>query len=347
MTMPRKVEFPTYETLLTEAIRSLAVDSGTVSSPAPIGTNVLSDETKNWATDVHRNRLVKIVRGAGAGQIAVVDHNTAKSLLIKQSWTVALDTTSVYVILDMDLAQILRDVFGGGSDISAANPLQVFDPKVFDVLNMATRPAIHLYEGWQDELGIDFTVWTVTNPATGVAWARGADGADLMASSIPNANETARLRSNQRWVAAPTLYGTNKILRRLILEFEMQLANVANMDNTLCFFGLTPAIGNDRSSNNIIGFALLADVLQTLTDLGGVETVNTGFGETLTNKNKLRIEVLLNTVRFYLNETLLATHITNLADLPMYLNFFVDTEAGGAATIKVGVTRAWFEDIVR
>lgn len=118
MTIPERVEFPTYETLLTEAIRSLAIDSGTVTTPAPVGTNVLQDITKSWAAKVHKNRLVKIIRGAGAGQTAIVESNIAKSLVIKGSWAVALDTTSVYVILNADLMQMLRDVFGGGSDIS-------------------------------------------------------------------------------------------------------------------------------------------------------------------------------------------------------------------------------------
>jgi len=120
-----EIRLPTYETLLTEAIRSLAVDSGVVTSPATVGTNVLHDDTKNWAAGAHKNRLVKIIRGSGAGQMAVIESNTARSLVIKGSWAVSLDTTSVYVILSADFAQILRDVFGGGSDISAANPLPV------------------------------------------------------------------------------------------------------------------------------------------------------------------------------------------------------------------------------
>jgi len=128
--MVEEIKLPTYEALLTEAIRSLAVDSGTVTSSAAAGTNILHDGTKNWAADVHKNRLVKIIRGAGAGQLAVIEGNTAKALVIKGSWAIALDTTSVYVILDKDLEQMLRDVFGGGSNISAANPLEVHDPKV-------------------------------------------------------------------------------------------------------------------------------------------------------------------------------------------------------------------------
>lgn len=119
MTMER-VEFPTYETLLTEAIRSLAVDSGTVTTRAPVGTNILQDTTKSWAADVHKNRLVKIIRGFGAGQTAVVESNTTKSLVIKGSWVAALDTTSVYQILDdpkviteRAISKTIRDITPG------------------------------------------------------------------------------------------------------------------------------------------------------------------------------------------------------------------------------------------
>lgn len=126
----REIPLPTYEALLTEAIRSLAIDSGVVTGTVLVGGNALPDNTKNWATNIHTNRLVKIIRGAGAGQQGVIASNSAQVLIIKQAWAAPLDPSSVYVILDKDLAQILRDVFGGGSDISATNPLEVHDPKV-------------------------------------------------------------------------------------------------------------------------------------------------------------------------------------------------------------------------
>lgn len=98
--MTEEIRLPTYETLLTEAIRSLAVDSGTVTSRVSTGGNVLQDDTKNWPDDVHKNRLVKIIRGSGAGQTAVIEGNSTKSLVIKGSWRIGLNTTSVYVILE-------------------------------------------------------------------------------------------------------------------------------------------------------------------------------------------------------------------------------------------------------
>ena len=201
-------------------------------------------------------------------------------------------------------------------------------------------------ETWQDELGIDFTIWTTTDPATGAAWARGAGAgvmaAFLAASAAPNANETARLRSNQRWQAVPILIvNNNTITKRLRFEFEMTLANLANLDNTLCIFGLTPGIADNRASNDIIGFALVGagNALQTVTDVGGVEEVNTGFGENLAQVNKCKIDVYEDHVKFYLNEVMIADHIVSLPDQAMYINFFYDTNAGGAATPQVAITR--------
>ena len=219
--------------------------------------------------------------------------------------------------------------------------------RVVSILNMASRPSLYLYEGWQDEAGIDNTVWTVTDPATGNPWSRGVAAIYVRAICQPFANETCRLRSNQRWLAAPTVYGKDTILRRLTLEFEMKLADVANMDNTKCFFGLNPLADGDRGSNSIIGWSLAADVLQSITDNGGAETVNTGFGETLTDWNKLKIDIYEGHVKFFINEVEVADHTTNLPSLAMWLNFFVDTEGAALATIELGIIRAWTEDIAR
>ena len=96
--MADRVQLPGHETLLAEARFSSGVDGGRVTSPARAGTNVLRDTTKSWAQDVHRNRLVKIIGGAGAGQMAVVAGNTAQSLVIKQTWHVALDASSLEAV---------------------------------------------------------------------------------------------------------------------------------------------------------------------------------------------------------------------------------------------------------
>ena len=216
------------------------------------------------------------------------------------------------------------------------------------------RPSISLYEGWQDEAGIDITAWAITNPGAGVPWARGAFGESLMASSSPAANMNARLRSLQRWIVSPDNYGTNKIIRRFTLEFEATFANVANFDNANFFLGLTPLVGDTRANMNILGWTLVGagNDLQTLGDAGGAERFFTGFGENLVLINKFRIEVFrfappgVGYSRWYLNDVLVATHVdNNPSNQPMYLNFYAPTGAGGAATIRLGIVRAWTEDI--
>jgi len=84
-------------------VPTVAVESGRVTSPAAKGTNILYDSTKRWATNVHRNRVVRITAGAGAGQVAVIERNTSNALVIKTSWAAALDTTSTYEIYGADI----------------------------------------------------------------------------------------------------------------------------------------------------------------------------------------------------------------------------------------------------
>jgi hypothetical protein len=43
-----KLFVPTYDAVLTEAVKNLAVDSGIVSSSVFTGGNTLDDKTKNW-----------------------------------------------------------------------------------------------------------------------------------------------------------------------------------------------------------------------------------------------------------------------------------------------------------
>lgn len=142
---------------------------------------------------------------------------------------------------------------------------------------MLARPRRELYEGWIDDAGPDLTVWTLTDPAIGAAWSRGASGAYLRATAAPNANEVARLVSDQQYIAAPGVFSTNTILKRLIVEFELKLTNLANIDRSESFFGLTTDTGHDRSDNNIIGWDLQGAALAFTS--GSTEFT---IGETLT-----------------------------------------------------------------
>lgn len=93
------------------------VDTGRVTTPAPVGTNILNDNTKIWAANVHKNRLVRIISGPGVGQTVLIESNSASALVIKGTWVTAVGTTSEYVILGVNIAQVLRDVLGAGSNV--------------------------------------------------------------------------------------------------------------------------------------------------------------------------------------------------------------------------------------
>jgi len=224
------------------------------------------------------------------------------------------------------------------------------------LLGQVSRPTMELYEGWQDELGIDFTLWTPTHPAT--PWSRGAGAGVAAASLVATAplliNEVARLVGNQRWPVMPDLAGTNTILRATEFEFELTLSDVTQLVPGTCFFGFTPNQADDRGNPNIIGFGLVGAAptqeLETVTDLAGLETVNSGFGVNLANLNKFRIRAVqlagVSIVQFYLNEVLLASHITNLPDLPMYPNWYLDTTLLGACTPQLGIVRIFTKDFL-
>jgi len=218
---------------------------------------------------------------------------------------------------------------------------------IMNLMAQVSRPTNGFLETWQDETGLFAPVWSDTNPATGTAWTKGVSGAWTRVYCAPNASENGRLRTVERIAIDQAGWNTNRINRRLVIETELQLGSVANIDNTAFFIGFMTGTADTRASNNIIGWALTGDALQSVTDNAGTETVNTGFGETLTNINKLRIEVYSGNAKFYVNEVLKATHVTNIPSNVFYWNNYIVTEAGGAANISSGETRYWFEDFVR
>lgn len=220
---------------------------------------------------------------------------------------------------------------------------------ILNTVDMLNRPLPSLYEGWQEPF-IDPTIWQIANPATGGAWFIATVAPDLVAQAAPNASENARLVGLTPWVfggIAPL--PTHAIVRRLVLEFELSLQNLANFNNAAFLLGWTRGFGDTRATNNIIGFALTGagNALQTVTDLGGVETVTTGFGENLAVRNKLRIELYRGHAAFFLNEVQVADHMAHVPESPFFPNFYVATTVAGAATINLGIVRVWVEDLQR
>lgn len=116
---------PSFEQAVIDALNRLAIDAGTVTSVSPIGSNQLADTSKAWPPNIHRNRIVKVIIGQGAGQSAYIQGNSSNSLISRSLWVQAVGIGAVYVILSADYEQMLRDVLGGGSNISATNPLPV------------------------------------------------------------------------------------------------------------------------------------------------------------------------------------------------------------------------------
>lgn len=109
----------------------IATDRGTITTPILAGGNMLSDSTKLWKDNIFRNYLVRVTGPTGGRELAIVGDNIKHTLVIRGSWLSSYPIGSVYEILAIgDLRQALRDVFGGGSDISAANPLETHDPAV-------------------------------------------------------------------------------------------------------------------------------------------------------------------------------------------------------------------------
>ena len=215
---------------------------------------------------------------------------------------------------------------------------------LLELNKMQLRPTVDFVETWQD-VAIDAAVWTQTNPATGSAWTlqqltwfgRGLE-------TIPNANETARLVSDQPWDCLPNIWGANTMQQNIILEFEAKFTGVANLDNANCFFGLCPATNGDRTTADITGFYLNADALAVVSDDGGAETTNTGLATTLTDLNLFSIDVRPGITSFKVNGAEVAQHLTNQPDRPMYIMFYLDTEAGGPATFELGKVRVYWLD---
>lgn len=202
-------------------------------------------------------------------------------------------------------------------------------------------------EYWQDaiESGIDIVKWNVTDPPS-LLWITYSANDRVYIGSVCGASETGRIVLNNKWQSnAGLATPLTSMVYSLTMEWEMKLNTVANLDNTKTFLGFTPGKTDDRSTNGIIGFGFTGagSTLQTVTDSGGVETTNTGFGETLTNWNKFKIVIIPGAVYFYLNEILIATHTTHLVNSMLYPLLTIVSDAGGATNPYIGHIRIGYQ----
>ncbi len=213
------------------------------------------------------------------------------------------------------------------------------------------RPLPSFYESWQDNTyphNMNPNIWAHTDPAFGAAWSNDEGqtyGARFVVLASPNASENCRLVALQRCPFAAGNFDTRWILRKGFLEFEVGFITPANITAASAFMGLTPAAANDRTTDNIIGWGINSPLLVSITDSGSVETTN-NITANLALFNKLKLEVDSVGVRFYLNDALVANHITNYASKGYYPNFYIPTGVGGPATIILGNIRIWYEEVV-
>lgn len=275
---------------------------------------------------------VKVLTGGAWGQAMRIDTHVGNTLTVAYPFTNAAGAPSPVLVGTPFV--ILSDSWGLDIAIIAA------------AAAAAAQPSMTFIETWQDVLGIDATVWAVTDPA--IPWAAPTEvGGFLYAQTTLVLNEVARLRSVQQWVEYPNTPNLNLVVKKTILEWEMMLGASANLDNTVCIWGFTNGAADNRASNDLIGFGLLAGVLQAVTDLGGLEVSTPVPGANLALHNKFRIEIYENTANWYLNEVLVATTAIRIPVNPMYIQFLFDTTGGGGCAVDIGIVRCWYEMVER
>jgi len=211
------------------------------------------------------------------------------------------------------------------------------------------RDLPYLTEFFTDET-IDAAVWdeTITNSGTiaftmesGYKFVRLSTGATDVSTSVLNTDQRFEFRPNSFNIIS-------NAITRIVLEWDMRFTNVANILNTSFIAGFGNAKTSIRTSNNIAAICLNGDVLTAITDDTGTEaTTNISAGITVTNWNKYRITAVPgNSVLFYINDTLVATHnvAAEIPDDVMYIVFHNANDAAADADIDVAHIRQWYSE---
>lgn len=205
-------------------------------------------------------------------------------------------------------------------------------------------------EQWRAALDTTNT-WTATLGVTGTAAVGTVSGVRVLRLLAPAISDTSLVEAKailtNPFARVPT--AASALYRSIVLEFEMQLVNVASITNTAFLAGLYSGASAGRSANDAIGFILASDALNTLTDKGSVETVNVvSPAPTLTNWNKYKIVCGPTTVRFYVNDVLVSTH-SDSATLPdtagiQAAMFYLVSDAAADPEVKIGPCRCYLEE---
>lgn len=77
--------------------------NGTATSGSAAGAFTISNSGKSWTVNQWANAYqIRIVSGAGAGQVRTIASNTATQITVATAWSVTVDNTSVYAIEGCD-----------------------------------------------------------------------------------------------------------------------------------------------------------------------------------------------------------------------------------------------------
>ena len=147
-----------------------------------------------------------------------------------------------------------------------------------------------------------------------------------------NNNADAGLFGKRRWKMRPDNFGdSNDRIEQLVLEFIARV-NVSTtvaecIINSHFVMGLSSTQANDNTEDNIAMFTLSEDDLTARTDEGGNnQDTDVSAGITITDWNKYKIVVYADGVRFYINDTLVATHTTRVPNEGAYIVFGLGLE---------------------
>lgn len=130
-------------------------DRGKATSATAAGASTLTDSSSGvstgWTTDQWVGYKVRIINGAGDGQIRTIASNTGTVLTVSEGWDVALATTSEYIIYDGPIWQELTTP--GLSDVTGrpavANNIVFFPQGSTNIRKMHidyTAATQHAYE---------------------------------------------------------------------------------------------------------------------------------------------------------------------------------------------------------
>lgn len=282
----------------------------------------------------------RIVDYTGAGGIFVID--------VADPFPGATGLVPYFVI-----NRYVPPILGGNTAASLFNTALVNPDRDGDILHrlewlIASTPGgadiaslPFLMETWQDNIvPIDPNIWTTAVGGGGtVARSAATEPYQDILLGGAAAADTARLYTVWEWQLAPGIYGVANIVKKLVIEWEAAITNVADVDNATFFMGLGSIAATTRATNDIAGVILVADAYNFLTDDGGVETVTVlPSAPAVGNRHKFKIVAYAGTIELWVDEVLEVTHNVNLPDVNAHVQFYLVQEGGGGGTgvLRVG-----------